>query len=137
MLSRLTLIFKLAIGNLMSRYGGLFSFFMFHKAFAAFSSLQLSQSHGFGILQVQSDCQQVVCLVNDPATSTSPLSLARSIARIRNRGWMMEVLWVPKEENKTADELTKIAYARDHLTVTLDVLSVEILHLLDRDRMRL
>ncbi|KAK9007239.1 hypothetical protein V6N11_051068 [Hibiscus sabdariffa] len=58
---------------------------------AIYSGSHLSWSYGFDVIQIQSDCQQVVRLVNEPTKSTSP----RSIARIHNNGWIKEVIWIP------------------------------------------
>ncbi|KAE8735471.1 hypothetical protein F3Y22_tig00000340pilonHSYRG00452 [Hibiscus syriacus] len=68
-------------------------------------------------LWTQSDCQQVVELLDDGGRSTSNISLVRAIANLRQRAWETKVQWIPRSRNTIADKLAKLA-SWQHFSMT-------------------
>ncbi|KAE8692329.1 signal recognition particle receptor subunit beta-like [Hibiscus syriacus] len=78
------------------------------KLWAIFHGLEVAWSHGFELLLIQSDCANALNLVNDPNSSISPHSLVWSIFQLRQRAWVTEITWVPRESNSLANGVTKL-----------------------------
>ncbi|KAK8590276.1 hypothetical protein V6N12_024652 [Hibiscus sabdariffa] len=65
--------------------------------------MKLAWEFGFEILLIRSDCRQAVDLVNSDSADSSVLSLVRAIARLRQKCWLTDVIWVPRDKNRLAD----------------------------------
>ncbi|GMI86289.1 hypothetical protein HRI_002298200 [Hibiscus trionum] len=61
------------------------------------------------ILEVQSDCKQAVKLVTDSDAGNSSFSLVRAIDKLRGRAWLTDIIWIPRDANRPADYLAKLA----------------------------
>ncbi|KAK8572207.1 hypothetical protein V6N12_028266 [Hibiscus sabdariffa] len=51
----------------------------------------------------------VVDLVNSDSVGSSVLSLVRGVARLRQKCWLTDVMWIPRDKNKVVDALTRLA----------------------------
>ncbi|KAL4331886.1 hypothetical protein GQ457_07G010140 [Hibiscus cannabinus] len=63
----------------------------------------------------------------------NPNSLVRAITSFSRKCWDMEIGWIPREDNKTADKITKLAKASQYNHIILEVLPDGILLLLEKD----
>ncbi|KAK8595605.1 hypothetical protein V6N12_064122 [Hibiscus sabdariffa] len=70
--------------------------------------LKLAWEFGFERLLVHSDSRQAVDLVNSDSADSSVLSLVRVIARLRQKCWSTDVMWVPRDRNCLVDALIKL-----------------------------
>ncbi|KAE8729300.1 hypothetical protein F3Y22_tig00003721pilonHSYRG00093 [Hibiscus syriacus] len=64
-----------------------------------YTSLHLAWNLGFREVLVQSDCLEVIKLVEDPHSTESSSSLVRAIAHLRQRHWETTSRWFPREAN--------------------------------------
>ncbi|KAK8600649.1 hypothetical protein V6N12_050502 [Hibiscus sabdariffa] len=83
------------------------------ELWALFEGLSLSWKQGFEKVFVRSDSKQVVDLVNSPSAASSVLSLVHSIHRLRQRSWATFVSWIPRNNNRPADAMAKLASFSD------------------------
>ncbi|KAK8596635.1 hypothetical protein V6N12_065118 [Hibiscus sabdariffa] len=61
----------------------------------------------FRKLLIQSDCAEAVKLINADNASNSLISLIRAIVALRQKGWVTDITWIPRESNLPADMLAK------------------------------
>ncbi|KAK8527582.1 hypothetical protein V6N12_054788 [Hibiscus sabdariffa] len=79
------------------------------ELWAVFEGLKLAWEFGFERLLIQSDSQQAVDLVNSVSADSSILSLVRVIVRLRQKCWLTDVKWIPRDSNRLTDALIKLA----------------------------
>ncbi|KAK8484558.1 hypothetical protein V6N11_028875 [Hibiscus sabdariffa] len=63
---------------------------------------------GFTILRVQSDSKDVITMLNVVQTARSAFLLVRAIAKLRQKRWVTDIVWVPHDGNRAADVLAKL-----------------------------
>ncbi|KAK8531675.1 hypothetical protein V6N12_053140 [Hibiscus sabdariffa] len=70
--------------------------------------LRLAWENGFEKVLVQSDNKEAIKRLNATKSDSDPCILVRTITKLRNRGWMTDAQWIPREVNKFADRLAKL-----------------------------
>ncbi|GMJ14454.1 hypothetical protein HRI_005114600 [Hibiscus trionum] len=105
------------------------------EIWAIWTGLCLTWENGFERVQIQSDCCTVVDMVMDRHASLSPTPLVRAIAAWRERSWFAEVIWVPREQNTTADKLAKYQDCSTRALTVFDQPPSFLFSYLSRDRM--
>ncbi|KAK8983353.1 hypothetical protein V6N11_073773 [Hibiscus sabdariffa] len=70
-------------------------------------------------------------LLSSPSTS-SPYSLIRSIARLINRAWSIDIQVIKREVNSDADHMTKLTLGSDISGLVTDSPSTFLVPILDR-----
>ncbi|KAK8675565.1 hypothetical protein V6N13_033631 [Hibiscus sabdariffa] len=58
-------------------------------------------------------------MINSLSAERSPFPLVQAIARLRQRGWITNIHWVPRDSNKPADTLAKNVDPNSHDVVYL------------------
>ncbi|KAK9026775.1 hypothetical protein V6N11_039609 [Hibiscus sabdariffa] len=58
-------------------------------------------------VQIHSDCVEVVKLIKADNASTSLISLVRAIVALRQKGWVTNITWNPRDSNLPTDMLVK------------------------------
>ncbi|KAL4295600.1 hypothetical protein GQ457_12G010160 [Hibiscus cannabinus] len=72
-----------------------------------FIGLQYAWELGLTILQIQTDCKEVVNMIYALDADRSVFSLVRAIAKLRQKCWITDIIWVPRDGNRAADMLAK------------------------------
>ncbi|KAK9038032.1 hypothetical protein V6N11_022925 [Hibiscus sabdariffa] len=57
---------------------------------------------------VQTDCKEVVNMLHALDADRSTFSLVRAIAKLRQKCWMTDIIWVSRDGNRAADMLEKL-----------------------------
>ncbi|KAE8672478.1 hypothetical protein F3Y22_tig00111841pilonHSYRG00327 [Hibiscus syriacus] len=96
------------------------------ELWAIYVGLQVAWDYGLEIPQIQTDNKQVVNLLDDHNAIAHFLSLVRAITNMRKRAWITNILWIPREDNQVADNLTKTAPPRHFQLVIHDTPPTEI-----------
>ncbi|GMI78059.1 hypothetical protein HRI_001475200 [Hibiscus trionum] len=104
------------------------------ELWAIWTGLYLAWENGFERVQLQSDCRTAVDMVMDRHASSSPTPLVRAIATWRERSWFTEVIWVPYDQNTTADKLAKSQDCSTRALTVLDQPPSFLFSCLTRDR---
>ncbi|KAL4311507.1 hypothetical protein GQ457_01G027580 [Hibiscus cannabinus] len=73
-----------------------------------FTGLNYTWDQGFTILQIQSDSKDVIMMLNIVQTVGSVFPLVRAIAKLRQKRWVIDIVWVPHDGNRAADILVKL-----------------------------
>ncbi|KAK8561880.1 hypothetical protein V6N12_048936 [Hibiscus sabdariffa] len=89
------------------------------ELWAIFTGLEIAWTQDFELLELQPDCVEVVTMINSLSAERSPLPLVRTIARLRQRGWITNIHWVPRDSNKPTDALAKNVDPNSHGVVYL------------------
>ncbi|KAK9006253.1 hypothetical protein V6N11_035298 [Hibiscus sabdariffa] len=58
-------------------------------------------------------CRQAIDLIYSNVASSSMLSLVRDITRLRRMDWEINIIWVPRDTNRAADIMAKLADTSD------------------------
>ncbi|KAK8522911.1 hypothetical protein V6N12_056604 [Hibiscus sabdariffa] len=73
--------------------------------------LSLGRASMFGYL---SDCRQAIDLIYSAEAPSSALSLVQAITRLRRMDWEVTIIWVPRDANRAADTMAKLADPSDY-----------------------
>ncbi|KAE8716707.1 hypothetical protein F3Y22_tig00110109pilonHSYRG00057 [Hibiscus syriacus] len=87
---------------------------------AEFEGLKLAWSQGYEKVQCQVDSSDVFNMVSYANARSSPLSLARSIASLRDRGWAIEYKLILRDANVAADIIAKSSLRQTPAQMFLD-----------------
>ncbi|KAK9029215.1 hypothetical protein V6N11_026336 [Hibiscus sabdariffa] len=66
-----------------------------------------------GLIRSQNGDWVAVELVNSPLAGSSVLSLVCAIYQLRQKHWATKVIWIPRDDNRCADALAKLADPSD------------------------
>ncbi|KAK8548148.1 hypothetical protein V6N12_061066 [Hibiscus sabdariffa] len=69
--------------------------------------LELAWAQGFGLLMLQTGCAKVAKVLNSLSVDSNPLPRVRSIARLWQRGWVTDIVWVPRVNNWPTNMLAR------------------------------
>ncbi|KAK8985639.1 hypothetical protein V6N11_068887 [Hibiscus sabdariffa] len=103
------------------------------ELWAIFTGLEFAWEHGIEILQVQSDCKEAVQMLNAIHAVSCPFPLVRAIAKLCQRGWVVDITWIARDGNRAADALAKSADSSDLTVVHLNSPPTFLLPLLLHD----
>ncbi|KAK8996373.1 hypothetical protein V6N11_076610 [Hibiscus sabdariffa] len=77
------------------------------ELWALFIGLKYVWDLGFMTLQVQTDGKEVVTMLNAMHADRSTFPLVCVIVKLRQKRWMTDIIWIPREGNRAADMLAK------------------------------
>ncbi|KAK8480884.1 hypothetical protein V6N11_061841 [Hibiscus sabdariffa] len=77
------------------------------ELWALFIGFQYAWELGFTTLQIQTDCKEVVNMLHALDTDRSAFTLVRAIAKLRQKCWMTDIIWIPRDGNRAVDMLAK------------------------------
>ncbi|KAK9044065.1 hypothetical protein V6N11_072385 [Hibiscus sabdariffa] len=83
------------------------------ELWSAYEGLRLAWSYDFERVQLQSDCAEAVALLSSPLLELHDLSLARAIACLLQRSWVVDFVQIRREANFVADSLAKLTTNSD------------------------
>ncbi|KAK8522801.1 hypothetical protein V6N12_056496 [Hibiscus sabdariffa] len=83
------------------------------ELWAILTGLRLARDNGYERLLIQSDNLKVITRLNATTATSDVNALVRAIARLRNVDWVTRFQWIPRETNKLADALVKLAASYD------------------------
>ncbi|KAK8564027.1 hypothetical protein V6N12_036159 [Hibiscus sabdariffa] len=78
------------------------------ELWSLYIGLQLAWDYGVEFLQVQTDCKQVLQLLQHPHVESCSISLMHSIRQFWKRAWFVDLIWTPRSGNKAADAFTRL-----------------------------
>ncbi|KAL4355559.1 hypothetical protein GQ457_06G006150 [Hibiscus cannabinus] len=82
---------------------------LYAELWSLYIGLQLAWDYGIEYLRVQTDCKQVLQLLQDPHVESCSISLVRSIRQFWQRAWFIDLTWIPRFGNMAADKLARLA----------------------------
>ncbi|KAK8514667.1 hypothetical protein V6N12_057564 [Hibiscus sabdariffa] len=107
------------------------------ELWAIYTGLKFAWESGFRHLLVQSDCRQAIDLIYSNAASSSMLSLVRDITRLRRMDWEINIIWVPRDTNRAADIMAKLADTSDFSLRVFTDAPPEVVSFIELDKSRL
>ncbi|KAK8512106.1 hypothetical protein V6N11_069006 [Hibiscus sabdariffa] len=58
---------------------------------------------------IETYCKEAVQMLNSLHADNNPFALLRAMVKLRQRGWVMDIIWVARDGNQAADTLAKSA----------------------------
>ncbi|KAK9010460.1 hypothetical protein V6N11_036968 [Hibiscus sabdariffa] len=85
----------------------------------------------------QSDCRQAIDLIYSAEAPSSVLSLVRAITRLRRMDWEVTIIWVPRDANRAADTMAKLADPSDYSLRVFHGAPLEVATFIELAKLRL